>query len=136
MFRYRIWKAGLLATLTGGIAYGTDFTWINGGGGLNQSWDHCGNWFYIGSPSPCYPADTGDDATIPKKTSGSWTIKVVNIDALNKLTIYDSVTFTTQSGTPCLVTERLVINPTAGGTTHDVIVIVQDGAGVGSDCLQ
>ncbi|MBL8880154.1 MAG: hypothetical protein JNG88_13630 [Phycisphaerales bacterium] len=133
MCRFPIWKAGVFAAITGGIAYGTDFTWK--ASGLNHDWDSCGNWNYAGSPSPCYPADTGDDANIPKKVGGAtWEVKIVDIDSVDVLTIADDVDFVPVSGTPCLLINKIIINPAISGSSDDVVVTVDANASIGTLC--
>lgn len=127
--------AGVVLAGFAGTVLGTDFTWKNAGGTANQWWDYCPNWKYTGSPSPCYPADSGDNATFPKNNgTGPWVVKIIDGDPINQLTIVDSVDFAQTTGSPCLVFDKIVINPSIGGLTSDVVITIHDSALIGTVC--
>ena len=93
MMRRRDLKLAVLGVAcTAALGLAANFTWV--GQGEDDNWGTCDNWSVIGISQCCYPSSTSDDATIPQEEDpNGWSVKLIDVDRMDDLTIQGHVTF-------------------------------------------
>lgn len=101
----------LLGAVTVGLVWADSFTWA--GLGDDDMWSNCENW-----DTECtFPDDQTDVATIPTNSGTAWDVELVE-EAIDELTIKESVDFTTDTDPVELLLNKLtIVGPSSGEIT-------------------